>query len=397
MTTAGLSITETYTPLKAFPLNKFVAYPTRQSLPAVWMRSGTSKGLFIHRKDLPESVGLWGPILLSAMGSSNGNGRQLDGVGGATSTTSKVAVVAKSNRPGIDVDYTFIQVAPDQAKIDMTGNCGNIASGVGPFSVDEGLVRAKIGQTEIDVRIFNTNTGQSIVETIQLSPDGTCKEHGTCQIHGVAGTSSPIKVAFLNPEGSMTGKMFPSGATQEILTVQTRKVGKLQVQVSLVDAANPFVLVDSHSLKLNGHCTWPGLATDVESASVVQGTPKIAFLSPPTDESSDLDVLAFTMGRLHTSLQLTGAVCIGVAMTMYGTVAWRLASGGVANKPPKHGMEVEGNKIASAIPMGIRHPAGVIQAEAVLDLARDGTIQVKQVAIIRTARRLFEGNVFFKA
>ncbi|KAJ5127266.1 hypothetical protein N7448_008045 [Penicillium atrosanguineum] len=411
MTTAGLSITETYTPLKAFPLNKFIAYPTRQSLPAVWMRSGTSKGLFIHRKDLPESVGLWGPILLSAMGSSNGNGRQLDGVGGATSTTSKVAVVAKSNRPGIDVDYTFIQVAPDQAKIDMTGNCGNIASGVGPFSVDEGLVRAKIGQTEIDVRIFNTNTGQSIVETIQLSPDGTCKEHGTCQIPGVAGTSSPIKVAFLNPEGSMTGKMFPSGATQETLTVQTRKVGKLQVQVSLVDAANPFVLVDSHSLKLNGHCTWPdptdedfvsvaedikrqgavrfGLATDVESASVVQGTPKIAFLSPPTDESSDLDVLAFTMGRLHTSLQLTGA--------SHGTVAWRLASGGVANKPPKHGMEVEGNKIASAIPMGIRHPAGVIQAEAVLDLARDGTIQVKQVAIIRTARRLFEGNVFFKA
>ncbi|KAJ5147472.1 hypothetical protein N7476_001001 [Penicillium atrosanguineum] len=381
MTTAGLSITETYTPLKAFPLNKFVAYPTKQSLPAVWMRSGTSKGLFIHRKDLPES---------------------LDGVGGATSTTSKVAVVAKSNRPGIDVDYTFVQVAPDQAKIDTTGNCGNIASGVGPFSVDEGLVRAKIGQTEIDVRIFNTNTGQIIVETIQLSPDGTCKEHGTCQIPGVAGTSSPIKVAFLNPEG-----------------IQTRKVGKLQVQVSLVDAANPFVLVDSHSLKLNGHCTWPdptdedfvsvaedirrqgavrfGLATDVESASVVQGTPKIAFLSPPTDESSDLDVLAFTMGRLHTSLQLTGAVCIGVAMTMYGTVAWRLASGGVANKPPKHGMEVEGNKIASAIPMGIRHPAGVIQAEAVLDLARDGTIQVKQVAVIRTARRLFEGNVFFKA
>lgn len=113
------------------------------------MRSGTSKGLFIHRKDLPAAPEQWEPILLSAMGSSQGNVRQIDGVGGATSTTSKVAVVAKSNRPDIDVEYTFVQVAPDRAKIDMTGNCGNIASGVGPFALDEGIVRANLGQTEV--------------------------------------------------------------------------------------------------------------------------------------------------------------------------------------------------------------------------------------------------------
>ena len=257
------------------------------------------------------------------------------------------------------------------------------------------------------------------METIELSPDGTCKEDGTCHIPGVEGTSSPIKVAFLNPEGSMTGKMFPSGATQETLTVQTRRVGNLRVRVSLVDAANPFVLVDSHSLKGKCHPTWPdptdevfisvaedirregavrfGLAADVERASAVQGTPKIAFLSPPADESSDLDVLAFTMGRPHTSLQLTGAVCIGAAMAIHGTVAWCLAGGGEAGKLPKHGMEIEGQKIANAIPVGIRHPAGVIQAETILCLAGDGRIQIKQVAVIRTARRLFEGNVFFKA
>lgn len=121
----------------------------RKMLPAVWMRSGTSKGLFIHQKDLPSSPKLWEPILLSAMGSAGVNARQIDGVGGATSTTSKVAVVAKSQRPDVDVEYTFVQVAPDQARIDMTGNCGNIASGVGPFALDEKIVRAAAGQEEV--------------------------------------------------------------------------------------------------------------------------------------------------------------------------------------------------------------------------------------------------------
>lgn len=126
-----------------------VRFPTRRSIPAVWMRAGTSKGLFIHQKDLPSSRELWGPILISAMGSSHGASHQLDGVGGATSTTSKVAVVAKSNRHDVDVEYTFIKVAPDQMKVDATGNCGNIASGVGPFALDEGLVKVSPGQSEV--------------------------------------------------------------------------------------------------------------------------------------------------------------------------------------------------------------------------------------------------------
>lgn len=157
-TAATVSIAETCAVSNHFPLRQYAPYPTRRSLPAVWMRSGTSKGLFIHRRDLPERIEQWGPILLSAMGSSNAGGRQLDGIGGATSTTSKVAVVAKSTRPGIDVDYTFVQVAPDQAKVDMTGNCGNIASGVGPFSLDEGLLRVEAGQSEVrkvlDIHVY---------------------------------------------------------------------------------------------------------------------------------------------------------------------------------------------------------------------------------------------------
>lgn len=124
-------------------------HTVRHCIPAVWMRSGTSKGLFIHKKHLPPSPSLWGPILVSIMGSSHGDKRQIDGLGGATSTTSKVAVVDRSHRPGIDVEYTFVQVAPDQAKVDMSGNCGNMAAGVGPFTLDEGLVHAAPGANKV--------------------------------------------------------------------------------------------------------------------------------------------------------------------------------------------------------------------------------------------------------
>lgn len=142
-------------PAKVHPLPSIqcIHPPTRKRLPAVWMRSGTSKGLFLHRHDLPASPHLWAPILLSAMGSSrqskSKSGNQIDGVGGASTTTSKVAVVERSNRPDVDVEYTFVQVAPDQPRVDMTGNCGNIASGVGPFALDEGIVRAVPGQSEV--------------------------------------------------------------------------------------------------------------------------------------------------------------------------------------------------------------------------------------------------------
>lgn len=271
----------------------------------------------------------------------------------------------------------------------------------------------------MDVRIFNTNTGQKIVETIQVSPDGSFREDGYCHIAGVEGTSSPIKVAFLNPGGSMTGKMFPSGATQNILTIQSQLAGSFKVRVSLVDAANPFVLVDSRSLALRDHPTWPdpsdpdfisvaedirregavqsGLAQDLQSAGLVRGTPKIAFLSASTDGTkADIDVLAFTMGKPHASLQLTGAVCIGAAMSIHGTVAWDLAGNGKDDRLPKYGMEIENQMIAPARPVGIRHPAGIIGTETVLGMDRGGEVSVRKVGVFRTARRLFEGNVFYK-
>lgn len=434
--TSAIAVTETAESSSICNVKEYAPCPSRRSFPAVWMRAGTSKGLFIQQKDLPSSMHLWDKILLSAMGSSDGNSRQIDGVGGATSTTSKVAIVAKSVRPNIDVDYTFIQVVPDQARLDMTGNCGNIASGVGPFALDEGIFTPQPGKdkvngilvsretqltgpSQIEIRIFNTNTQQTLMETIHVAPDGTFQEAGDCHIPGVEGTSSPIKVSFIKPGGSMTGHMFPSGKTKESLTVQSRIMGKFTVRVSLVDASNPFVLVETRSLNLKDFPSWPdvqdpdflglvedirrqgavqfGLAKDVDTAGLVRGTPKIALLSPPDEahDEADLQVLAFTLGKPHASLQLTGAVCIGAAMAIHGTVAWDLANS-KRNTPPKHGMVVEGYEMAAPLPVGIRHPAGVIHAETVLGMDRGGEMEVNQVAVFRTARRLFAGDVFYR-
>jgi 2-methylaconitate cis-trans-isomerase PrpF len=215
--------------------------------------------------------------------------------------------------------------------------------------------------------------------------------------------------------------MFPNGATNEILTVSSPSVGTFNVRVSLVDAANPFVLVDASSISIEGYPSWPdpndtafvsvvedirragavrfGLAADTQTAGQVRGTPKIAFLSPAAedDKDADLQVLAFTMGKPHASLQLTGAVCLGAAASIHGTVAWKLAGGNEMNRVPKHGMSLDGQEIASPLPIGIRHPAGVIFVETMLGMDLGGEVNVQKVAVFRTARRLFEGNVFYRA
>ncbi|GLA25039.1 hypothetical protein AnigIFM63326_001648 [Aspergillus niger] len=441
-------MTQTYSVTRAEPLpvlpitTKYRSNESvRKSLPAVWMRAGTSKGLFLHRRHLPASKTLWEPILLSAMGSSKGSSRQIDGVGGASSTTSKVAIVERSNRPGVDVEYTFVQVAPDQPRIDVTGNCGNIASGVGPFALDEGLVNiperekevgflsyfqwddvweTRLIEPQVNIKIFNTNTGQHIVETVQVATDGSFREDGDYAIPGVEGTASPIRVAFLKPCGSMTGQMFPSGMHQEMLTVQSRGFGTLAVRVSLVDAANPFVFVDAASLPVEASSSIAdaadpvflaliedirrhgavrfGLAENVQAAGQVRGTPKIAILSPATGDVDgvDIEVKAFSMGKPHASLQLTGAVCLGAATIIHGTIAWDLAHAKEGKEMPKHGMSLGDHQIAGAVPVGIRHPAGVIHTETVLGMDRNGAIDVDRVAVYRTARRLFEGRVFYR-
>lgn len=222
----------------------------------------------------------------------------------------------------------------------------------------------------------------------------------------------------------MTGHIFRGGAKQEILTVSSRTMGTIHVRVSLVDIANPFVLVDAASMPMpleEHHSSWPadpndatflslvedirregavrfGLAVDTQAAGLVRGTPKIAILSRAAagecDDGldGDIQVLAFTMGKPHPSLQLTGAVCLGAATAIHGTIAWELAHARDIDGPSKHAID----QVVAPVPVGIRHPAGVIHAETTLRIDGNGGVDVDRVAVSRTARRLFEGSVLYR-
>ncbi|MCJ1473983.1 hypothetical protein MMC13_002639 [Lambiella insularis] len=406
------------------PLRQYANVQThgpRRILSAVLMRSGTSKGLFVHRDQLPEVESEWGPILAAAMGSACGDKRQLDGVGGATSTTSKVAVISKSDRPGIDVDYTFAQVAVGAKKIDMTGNCGNMASGVGPFALDEGLVKAKPGQKQLDIRVFNTNTGSTLVQTVEVDDDGNFAADGDHRISGFSGSGSRIKMNFVDPAGAMTGSLFPSGNRQNDLTVDwPGQDTSVTVRATLIDAANPFVFLDSSTLPEMYHELGPdsaaslelieaircegavlfGLAPDMEAAHLVRATPKIAVLSRPSqvtvgERQPNIDATAFSMGKVHPSLQLTGAVCLGTAVSTPGTIASKLSW-----RPNRSGLTPDdmapptSTKSAIGGEVWIAQRSGQMLAEVMLNDSKDS---VAGVSVDRTAQRLFEGNVMLRA
>lgn len=415
----------------------------RHSLPAVLMRAGTSKGLFIHRSHLPPSQDEWATPLLAAMGSRHSDARQVDGVGGGSSVTSKVAVVAPSARPGADVEYTFVQVAVGSEAVDLSGNCGNICAGVGPFAVQEGLVTAPVpGARAVDVRVFNTNTSKLVVETVRVDEDGNVEEDGDCLIPGVKGPGSEIRVAFVEPVGSMTGKLFPSGRRSERIVVEeVPALGDFVVDVTLIDSANPFVLVDAQSLPAAVRSQPPdsalslhvaesirrqgavrmGLAGSTEEAGKTKGTPKLAFLSPPSDNGlancgpADIQVQAYSMGKPHPSLQLTGGVTLASAVITEGTVGHHVAGRGPVHqteglptprRTPSPASEIDGMPLGGVLggsfvvekkagqTIRIQHGSGIMEVEV---QARDGDegLVVERCIVTRTARRLMEGNVFY--
>jgi 2-methylaconitate cis-trans-isomerase PrpF len=408
----------------------------RRALPAVWMRAGTSKGLYLHRQDLPSSVDDWAAVITRVMGSYDSDPKQLNGIGGATSTTSKVAVVSPSKRPGVDVDYTFVQVPIGTPKLDMTGNCGNIASGVGPFAVDEGLVKVQPGETQVSsrrtrstllvltiglqvqVRVYNTNTKSVMVETVQVDEEGHFVEDGDCALPGLSSTGSRVQMTFAKPSGAMTGKLLPSGRPMDVILVQTSlDTPPVPVRVSLVDAANPFCWVDESSLPDFFREQGPGadislafiedvrreaailmgLATSVEEAALTRGTPKIAVLTEPgpradASTSPDIQVVAYSMGKPHGSLQLTGAVCLGTAACTEGTIAHairnKVRSGAesfktVHRKDSNTSLRLDGIRLL--------HPGGDMEVDVLLDSEQ----QAEEVTVFRTARRLFEGTVYY--
>ena len=263
------------------------------------MRGGTSRGLMFHRRDLPRNENDWDVLFMRVMGTPDPNRRQLDGMGGGVSSTSKVCIIAPPTRTDADVDYTFAQIGVHHAVVDYAGNCGNMSAAVGPFAVDEGLIEQPTGNTA-KVRIHNTNTGKIIVSRFQTEA-GESVIDGDTVVDGVTGSGSPIRLEFTDPGGSKTGQLLPSGNLRDQLEV--KGVGK--VEVSLVDAANPCVFVhasvfgcqgseiptdiDAHQelvRKLDATraaaSVAMGIAPSIEAASTVASIPKVALISPPT-------------------------------------------------------------------------------------------------------------------
>jgi len=369
------------------------------------MRGGTSKGIIFRAEDLPRDRSAWDPIFLAAMGSPDPSGRQLDGMGGGLSSLSKICVVGSSTRSDADVDYTFAQVAVDQAAVDYAANCGNMSSAIGPFAVDEALVAAPTGDEAV-VRMHNTNTGKIIVSRFPVK-DGRPEVEGDFAIDGVAGSAAPIRLDFADPAGSKTGALLPTGNVTDEFEVP----GFGAVRVSLIDAANPTVLVAAADVGMRRiespiaierdrdlmhrlenlrriSSVAMGIAPDLENAGRIVSTPKIGMLCAPIEttllsgrpmaaDSTDIIVRAISVGQPHRAVPLTLALCLAVACRIPGTVAHRLVRAG-----------------PSSAAVRIGHPSGSMLVAAAVTETGDG-YDVPFATIYRTARRLFQGEVLY--
>lgn len=377
--------------------------PDTDSLPAVFMRGGTSKGLILHRADLPARQEDWSALFLALMGSPDAYGRQLNGMGGGVSSVSKICVVGPPSVPGADVDYTFAQVMVDEARVDFGGNCGNMSSAIGPFALDEGLIKAS--GPEACVRIHNTNTGK-IIHAFFPTEGGKAGVRGDLRIPGVSGTGAPIRLEFLDPGGASTGRLLPTGQASQWLDIP----GRGRFRVSMVDAANACVLVDPRSAGLTGiempaeltarpdvlemlndiriHASVAmGIAGSLEEARGRRMIPFVGIVSPPRDavmlsgemiraDEMDLTVRMISSGQPHQALQLTASLCIAVAARIDGTVAAGAARRGDSRKALRIGM-----------PSGILTVGAAVRQDAAGWVAERGYF-------FRTARRLFEGRVY---
>ncbi len=380
----------------------------QKKLPAVFMRGGTSKAVIFHARDLPASRAEWDPIFLSVIGSPDPSMRQLNGMGGGVSSLSKVCVIGPPSHPDADVDYTFAQVLIDKARVDYNSNCGNMSSAIGPFAVDEGLV-AKPRDGDAVVRIHNTNTKKIIVSRFGMDGEEAAVA-GDMALDGVAGTGAPIRLEFMQPGGAKTGKLLPTGKAADMLDVP----GVGRVPASMIDAANPCVFVPAEAIgatateppaAIEGNAQLMarlesirraasvamGIAPDLEKAGSLS-VPFIAFVAPPVAMTvlsgrklapADMDIAVRMMsnGQAHRATPLTGALCLAVATRVPGSIpnemARRLAEG------------------ASQIRIG--HASGVIVVDAMIGQAKGGQPHAEYAAVYRTARRLFDGRVHYRA
>jgi len=368
-------------------------------IPAIFMRGGSSKGVFFHARDLPAERAARDAIFLSVLGSPDPYGRQLDGMGGGISSLSKAVIIGPPTYPDADVDYLFAQVAVDKPVVDWSSNCGNLSSAVGPFAVDEGLVRVADG--EALVRIHQVNTKRIIHARFPVR-GGKAVTAGDFTMAGVSGSGARIRLDFLAPGGGATGRLLPTGNAQDTLHHEGRAYA-----VSLIDAANACVFLDARDLGLTGTESPDAIEADParmalldalrRKAGVMMGLaatpeavglalPKIAVVAPPaayhaldgaafTADTHDIAVRMISMERAHRAVPLTGAMCLGVASRLPGSLPHRLAG------PPARADETR-----------VANPSGILSVGAEVHQKPDGWF-AESAVVYRSARRLMQGAV----
>jgi 4-oxalomesaconate tautomerase len=343
------------------------------------MRGGTSKGAYFLASDLPTDIAERDRILLSAMGSPDP--RQIDGIGGADPLTSKVAVISPSSRPGLDVDYLFLQVWVDRPEVSDKQNCGNILAGVAPFAIERGLVRGCDPVTQ--VRIFMVNTSQTVVATVQ-TPGGKPEYQGNARIDGVPGTAAPIPLSFSDTAGSTCGALLPTGRAVDLVN---------GIAVTCIDNGMPVVVMRASDVGRTGYETRDQLDKDTELKARIeairlavgpmmnlgdvkdQTVPKMILLAPPR-ESGVVSTRSFIPHRAHATIGVFAAVSVATACLLPDSPAHSLA------RIPDGTTKL----------MLVEHPTGASPVSLTTDV-HDGKTVVTEAAIISTARALFEGRV----
>jgi len=389
-----------------------MSFKPQIKVPATYMRGGTSKGVFFRLQDLPEAAQQPGSardaLLLRVIGSPDPYGKQIDGMGGATSSTSKTVIISKSTRPEHDVDYLFGQVSIDQAFVDWSGNCGNLSAAVGPFAISNGLVDpSRLPKDGIaTIRIWQANIQKTIIAHVPMT-HGAVQETGDFELDGVTFPAAEVQLEFMDPaaeEEGAGGAMFPTGQLVDDLEVPG--VGTLKA--TMINAGIPTIFVNADAIGYTGTelqeainsdpkalamfetiraygALRMGLIKDISEAAKRQHTPKVAFVAAPKEyvsssgkvvKAGDVDLLvrALSMGKLHHAMMGTAAVAIGTAAAIPGTLV-NLAAGGDERTAVRFG-----------------HPSGTLRvgAEAAQE---DGEWCVKKAIMSRSARVLMEGWV----
>lgn len=389
-----------------------MAHSPQIKIPATYMRGGTSKGVFFSLQDLPEAARVPGPVrdalLLRVIGSPDPYEKQIDGMGGATSSTSKTVILSRSTRADHDVDYLFGQVSIDKPFVDWSGNCGNLSAAVGSFAIGSGLVASdRIPQNGVAVvRIWQANIGKTIIAHVPIT-EGVVQETGDFELDGVTFPAAEVQLEFMDPaaeEEGGGGSMFPTGNLVDDLEVpgvgtfkatlinagiptifiNARDVGYTGTELQGAINSDPKALAMFETIRAHGALRM-GLIKHLDEAAQRQHTPKVAFVAPPADYLSssgkavaagdvDLLVRALSMGKLHHAMMGTAAVAIGTAAAISGTLV-NLAAGGIERNAVRFG-----------------HPSGTLRVGAEASVV-NGEWTVKKAIMSRSARVLMEGFV----